>query len=303
MLNFHHEALQEALIELAVASGAELRRGVEVTGVAPGDPPQVAFRDGQIESNVVARLVVGADGRTSRVRGWAGFVVRRDPDFLVTASTLHEGLDAEVDSIHVIPNPAQGRAMLVCPLGNNVFRIYMIHRSSETGRRFSGERAADAFLSACRSMGGPEGWYDRATHAGGLLASFEGASSWVDHPVRNGVVLIGDAAGASDPAYGSGLSLTLRDVRVLRDALLNYEDWQRATGLYAARHNAYFAALKRLVDWRATLSFSPGPEADAVRARAQAAARKDPSRLWDFQALGPDAPSDDAARRHLFGLD
>jgi 8-oxo-dGTP pyrophosphatase MutT (NUDIX family) len=32
-----------------------------------------------------------------------------------------------------------------------------------------------------------------------------------------GVVLVGDASATSDPSWGCGLSLTLRDVRVLRD--------------------------------------------------------------------------------------
>jgi menaquinone-9 beta-reductase len=303
MLNFHHEKLQEALIELAAVSGAEVRRGVEVTGVMPGVRPQVTFRIGGADNAVAARLIVGADGRYSRVRAWAGFAAQRDPEFVVTASTLHERVEAEDGSIHVVANSGQGRAMLVYPLGEGMFRSYMIHRSSETGPRFSGERAAAAFLAACRAIGGPAGWYDRAIHAGGLLASFEGAPSWVDHPARDGVVLVGDAAGASDPAFGSGLSLALRDVRVLRDVLLRHEDWNRAADLYAAQHDAYFAALKRITDWRTALSYTPGPEADAVRARSQAGLRADPSRMPDIQGWGPDAPSDDMARRRLFGLD
>jgi 2-polyprenyl-6-methoxyphenol hydroxylase-like FAD-dependent oxidoreductase len=54
----------------------------------------------------------------------------------------------------------------------------------------------------------------------GPLATFSGADTWVEHPYRQGVVLIGDAA-ASDPSFGQGLALTVRDVRVLRDALVS----------------------------------------------------------------------------------
>lgn len=53
------------------------------------------------------------------------------------------------------------------------------------------------------------GLYDRRR------TSFDAADRWVDHPYHAGVVLIGDAAAASDPCFGCGLSLTLRDVRVL----------------------------------------------------------------------------------------
>lgn len=209
------------------------------------------------------------------------------------------------------PHEISGKASNTCPESHlarpsnrqiQPFRIDS-EMASEIGPRFSGERAAAAFLAACRGIGGPEGWYDRATHAGGLLASFEGAPSWVEHPERDGVVLIGDAAGASDPAFGCGLSLTLRDVRVLRDVLLEHHDWNRAAGFYAARHDAYVAALKRITAWRTMLSYTPGPEANALCARAQAALRADPSRMPDIQGWGPDAPSDDRAGRLLFGLD
>ena len=54
----------------------------------------------------------------------------------------------------------------------------------------------------------------------GSLAALSGANTWIDHPYREGVVLIGDAAAASDPTHGQGLQLTLRDARVLRDNLV-----------------------------------------------------------------------------------
>jgi flavin-dependent dehydrogenase len=36
----------------------------------------------------------------------------------------------------------------------------------------------------------------------GPLASFDMTETWVHHPYRDGRVLIGDAAGASDPTWG-----------------------------------------------------------------------------------------------------
>ena len=72
----------------------------------------------------------------------------------------------------------------------------------------------------------PARWYAGA-RAIGPLATFDGAETWVEHPYKAGVALIGDAADASDPTWGQGLSLTVRDVRVLRDQLLAHEDWER----------------------------------------------------------------------------
>ena len=62
----------------------------------------------------------------------------------------------------------------------------------------------------------------------GPLAAFDAGESWVDHPYRDGVALLGDAAGTSDPAFGQGMATTLRDARVLRDALLGHSDWDQA---------------------------------------------------------------------------
>src|SRR5207245_1348633 len=95
------------------------------------------------------------------------------------------------------------------------------------------------------AAGAPAEWFDGAEPAG-PLACFEGADRWVDHPYRNGVALIGDAAAASDPSFGCGTSLTLRDVRVLRDHLLANDDWNKAAEAYAAEHDRYYGALHRL---------------------------------------------------------
>ena len=49
--------------------------------------------------------------------------------------------------------------------------------------------------------------------------------TWIDAPYAEGVVLIGDAAGRNDPITGQGLSITHRDVRIVRDILLGDHHW------------------------------------------------------------------------------
>jgi len=71
--------------------------------------------------------------------------------------------------------------------------------------------------------------------------------TWVDHPYRDGLVLIGDAAGASDPTWGQGLSLTSRDVRVLAEKLLSANYWDAAAHSYAEEYNRYFNVTRRSV--------------------------------------------------------
>jgi hypothetical protein len=110
---------------------------------------------------------------------------------------------------------------------------------------------------------------------------------------------MGDAGTSNDPSWGSGLSLTLRDSRVLRDELLSTDDWDAATTRFAERHREYYGALHRLESWVTRLFFDFGPEADVARVRAL------PKLMFgggpDLVGLGPDSPSDEAARRELFG--
>ena len=140
-----------------------------------------------------------------------------------------------------------------------------------------------------------------------LQASFEGADHWAPHPYRDGVALIGDDAAASDPSFGCGLSLALRDARVLRDRLLaagtGAGDWEAAGHGYAAEHDRHYGAIRRIIGWFTTLFCDPRPEAEAARARALPRLAEDPKRSIDLIGLGPDAPSDEAARRRLLGED
>src|SRR5262249_40576946 len=153
---------------------------------------------------------------------------------------------------------------LLFPRTDGVLRGYMSYRSDTGVTRFSGKDRIPDFLAAFRAAGVPEAWLEN-TRAAGPLAGFEGADSRVAHPVREGVALVGDAAACSDPVWGCGMSLTLRDVRVLRDALLASSDWKAALHGYADEHDRYYERLRTLEDWMTQIFFEPGPEAEARR--------------------------------------
>jgi menaquinone-9 beta-reductase len=297
--NIYHPALQETLLARASGAGAEVRRGVSVAGVAPGTPASVTLRHGGRAETLRARLVVGADGRQSRARSWGGFQVQRDPEQLVIAGVLLERLDAPQDTVSYIWSPPRGAA-LIFPLGQDRFRCYLGYPKPIRPRPLSGEQSLPEFVAACVEIGAPAGWYAGAG-AAGPLASFDGADSWVEHPYRDGVALIGDAAAASDPNWGCGLALTLRDARVLAECLLADEEWDRAAHAYAAEHDRYYGALHRIERWMTDLYFALGPEADARRARVFPLLQREPERSPDIIGRGPEAPSDEAARRCLYG--
>ncbi|MFI5317206.1 MAG: FAD-dependent oxidoreductase [Myxococcota bacterium] len=298
-----HPGLQEAVLAAAAAAGAEVRRGATVTEVLPGASPAVRFRGERGESAPAgARLVVGADGRDSKLRRWLGFAELRDPQRLCLAGLLLEDYDGPADSSALFWNFPVAEEALLFPRAGGTLRAYMAYRSDTGVRRFSGKDRIADFLRACHAAGVPEAWLRRARPAG-PLAGFEGADSSVAHPVREGVVLIGDAAACSDPVWGCGMSLTFRDVRVLRDALLASSDWNAGARAFAGEHDRYYARLRTVEDWMTQIFFDVGSEADARRARVLARMATEPDRFPDVVGRGPDLEVDERARRRYFAED
>src|SRR5262249_17986036 len=113
--------------------------------------------------------------------------------------------------------------------------------------------------------------------------------------------LVGDAAAASDPTWGQGLSLTLRDVRVLRDHLVSQQDWEAAGHAYAAEHDRYYSVIHSVDNWLTELFLATGAEAEARRARALPLIAEDSTRRPDHHFSGPEQPSGEAVRRRFFG--
>lgn len=297
--NLYHPDMQETLIGMAAEAGAEVRRGVSVDSVRAGSPASVSFHENGHLRELAARLVVGADGRASQVRQWAEFTVSRDPDLLSIAGALVEGAHLPPDDgVHVAGGP--GGRVLIAPQGNQRARVYFMSRLTSDRPPLSGKRHESDFLAACRATVAPADWFDESTVIG-PLAQFNAADSWVDHPAQPGLVLIGDAAAASNPCFGSGLSLTLLGVRQLRDRLLANSDWDTAIEEYARDHAESYGALHRVTGWSAELFYSIGPAADERRARVLPRLAAEPERAPDIVGLGPASPSDDATRRFVLG--
>ena len=306
-IGFYHPELQEALLLAAEAAGAEVRRGFKVTGVEPGSDdrqPTVvgvsAASSRGAPERLTARLVVGADGRDSGVRSWADFTVTRDPPRLVLAGALINGLDAPDPAANVFFAPSTGLMSIVIPIGQDRHRVYGGYELKGGRRNLSGPAAFGPFLDLVKESGAPAEWFQRAELAG-PLAAFDGADHWVESPYHHGVALIGDAASASDPSFGCGMSLTVRDARVLSEALAAADDWHSACRSYAAQHAVYFGKLHTIIDWLTQLYRETGAEADARRRRAFPLFAQDRTRIPDVVGWGPDGASDERARRRFFG--
>ena len=300
-LSFYHPAMQETLLEAAANSGAEVRRGSSVQAVRPGSPPSVIFQTNGHAEEARARMVVGADGRSSIACKSAGFELRRDPDRMLLAGVLLENVSTAEEMANIVLDFNNGRVAALFPQGGGRARAYFAyHKDSRT--RMQGDSDFPDFIESCKRSGADPSWYDGAK-AAGPLASFEGADTDVKHPYRDGVALVGDAAAVSDPSWGQGLSTTLRDARVLRDQLLANADWDAAGHAYAEEHDRYCSAVHCVVTWYTEFFLTTGPDADARRARALPLIAQDPTRQPDLLFSGPDMPVDEDTRRRFFAED
>jgi geranylgeranyl reductase family protein len=222
--------LDAALVDLALAAGAELRTAQTVTGYAESaGHVVVSTRTGQVR----ARAVVGADGSQGRAAAYVG----------VVCVQVDLGLEAELPtpvgsdwSGHVLLDwgPVPGSYGWVFPKGDTL-TVGVI------GDRGQGASLRAYYQQFVASLG-----LDLATaeQDGGHLTRVRAPAS----PLRRGSVLVaGDAAGLLEPWTREGISFALRSGRL--------------AGIAAARDPASYDT---------TVLSELGPEMDAGRAALRA---------------------------------
>jgi 2-polyprenyl-6-methoxyphenol hydroxylase-like FAD-dependent oxidoreductase len=124
----------------------------------------------------------------------------------------------------------------------------------------------------------------------GPCNSYPNEDTWTDEPYAEGVVLIGDAAGHNDPIIGQGLSITYRDVRMVRDVLLD-DDWSPAAFVaYGEERRERMRRLRFVATLQSRLENEFGAEAEARRVRAHERRAADPTLMLPALAtmLGPE---------------
>jgi menaquinone-9 beta-reductase len=298
-LGFYHPCMQEVVLDAAKNAGAEVRRGATVVNIKPGSNPSVTVQTDGATEEILARLVVAADGRTSAARKWVGFEVHERPQPFYFAGLLLDGVTAPTGHSYLLFLPPLGMATAMTPAGEGRCRTYVTYQD-DAGYRLQGDDNVPHFLAEAKKAELVAGYLDNA-RAVGPLASFRCGDFWVDHPYKDGVALVGDAALTTDPAFGQGLATTVRDVRVLRDCLLANHDWDAAGHSYATEHDRYAEVVRKVSQWFRTMFLEQGAEADAIRARAMPLIAADETRVPDHLFSGPEMPSDDLARRRFFG--
>ena len=307
-LTYCHPEMQEVLLAEAERAGAQVRRGVTVEGVEPRGGGEkratVTVRNGESErpvERIPSRLTVGVDGRGSAVRKWAGFAVEKLPLAFQFAGVQLTGVRSREDVVRFIFDAQLGMVIATVPQAKGRWRAYLGYPSGKV--ELQGPDKLKTFAAESARVVPALAEEYAGAECTGPMAAFDVSESWVRHPCRNGVALLGDAAATSDPTFGQGMPTALRSARVLRDALLRNEDWDRAGDEYAREHDRYFQNMHKVCGWLRTLFQDPSAEASALRRKAMPKIAEDLMRVPDHLASGPDLPADEAVRARLFGED
>jgi len=302
MWGFYHPQAQEALLRAAAKAGAEVRRGATVRRIVPGAKPKVEVaQDNGNAEELEGRLVAYCAGRNPALRTELGFEPRRDAIPLLLSGIWVKELPAEVDtSVAYLANDlTNGSVSALFSQPDGKARAYFGFHQQKC-ERIQGEASFARFREEFE-RGAQDTIPFGASKPCGPLASFECADVWVDHPYRGGVALVGDAAASSDPCWGQGLSLALRDARVLSEELLGNKDYAAAGERYAHRHDQHYGTIHTVSGWFHDIYQRLGPEAEARRDRALPLLAQDPTRFPDHLYSGPDLPMAADARARFFG--
>lgn len=289
-LCMEHVVMQNTLIGCAAAAGARVRRGVNAVRVSGGIAPRVDFtHDGQSHA-LRCRLIVGADGRSSTVRRQLGLALEEGPiDHLISGLLVDraDGWPADVQSV----GKAGSVMFLIFPQGGGKIRLYVDYALADRGR-YSGDAGAARLLAAFAADCLPRGAAIAGARPIGPCKAFPSQDAHLDLPCADGALLIGDAAGYTDPIWGQGLSVTLRDVRMVRDLLLGSDDWRAGTFRpYAEERRERCRRIRCETRFGTTLfaRFEAPALAARERAFARISANPDLAALVLAAYVGPDA--------------
>jgi 2-polyprenyl-6-methoxyphenol hydroxylase-like FAD-dependent oxidoreductase len=256
------DRLDWILIQRALAhSSVEFRPQTAVEGLL-WDGGRVAgarlrARDGS-RRTVYARVVVGADGRHSRMAGWVGAPRYHEvPPIRPVYYAYYRGVEP-------LPEPANevffqdGRIGYVLPMEPGVDCLVLEPEPDEFSR-FRADAAAE-FDAALRALPGMARRLAAARREGPVLGT-RGVENFLRVPAGPGWALTGDAALCKDPSTATGIQDAFTQSFLLAEALgatLDGADWEATMRQYRRYRDAAV-----LSGYQATVAFTQAPEVPA----------------------------------------
>jgi 2-polyprenyl-6-methoxyphenol hydroxylase-like FAD-dependent oxidoreductase len=259
--------------------------------VTVGDAPAVRWRDAQGAHEAQCRMVVGADGRGSRVRKALGIDLIHAPLINHIAGLL---LDTDVPPDNDFLAGEGELFMASFHQNNGQIRVYLCPNANDA-KRYVGPGNVERFLTEANFECLPFGDQLAAGTPRGPLATYPADDTWCDRPFGQGAVLVGDAGGYSNPIIGQGLGIAMRDARQVRDVLRG-DDWSPAAFEgYAEERMERMRRLRFIADLLAITEVEEADNRDARRAKFGELQASDPRALSLLIASfgGPEmAPAD-----------
>ncbi len=247
---------------LEALPGVHLHCPAELAGAdLSGGRARVRLEDGTV---LEARLLVGADGRTSRVRGLAGVATQGwayDQHALV-ATVVPEKAHRETAWQRFLPTGP----LAFLPLRQARCSIVW-STSPEEARRLLAldeQEFCDALTEASAGVLG-------RIRSAGPRAAFPLSLQHAEHYVRPGLALVGDAAHAVHPLAGQGVNLGLLDAatlaQLLSDARGAGRDWSSLASLrrYERTRKGANLGMLAVMDGFKRLFGAPGPAIALLR--------------------------------------
>ncbi len=267
-LNLHHPTACQALLDAAVHAGATVQRGVVDVNILRGARPVVTYRHDDTQRQVSTSIVVGADGRGSAVRRAIGVKLERQEADGFVAGLLVEGIEGATDH-DVVCDHDLGLLLLMHQCGGRARAYFVVLPALRS--RYAGFDGAVQFLQDATAVDGAVGATMSTARAIGRCGAVAGTDTWTAAPYVDGVVLVGDAAGHNDPTAGCGLSIALRDVRIVRDLILDGAQRSADFDSYGAERMERMRRLRLVADLINTACVVPGPDRTLRRQRFDSA--------------------------------
>ena len=149
------------------------------------------------EKEIIAKIVIGADGLTSRVGRWAGMktqVRMKDMESAVQYSVSNVNIEPNKMIMYVGKNHAPGGYLWIFPKGDSFANIGI-----GISGKYSKQKSAKKYLDQFMEREFPDAAI-LTTMCGGVPCGKP-----MKNPITNGLMLVGDAAHQINPMTGGGI--------------------------------------------------------------------------------------------------